>query len=67
MNIHIYEIVSYLLICGINDDYIISLLKSNSKNIIMNELFYLDAVVCDEGDGPTSPLGPGGPCGPGGP
>jgi hypothetical protein len=71
MNIHIYEIIGYLLICNVKEEEIIDLLKNNIQNklsnIIMNKLFYLDDVVCCVDDGPTSPLGPGGPGGPGGP
>jgi len=69
MNIHIYEIIGYLLICNLKDEDIVDLLKNNIQkkisNIIMNKYFYLDCVVC--GDEPASPLGPGGPRGPGGP
>jgi hypothetical protein len=67
MNIHIYEIICYLLICNINDDDISDLLKSNIKNIVMNSIFYLEDASLTGADGPVSPLGPGGPRGPCGP
>jgi|688.fasta_scaffold36906_6 hypothetical protein len=63
MNINIYEIVCYLLICNIDEDIIINLLKKNIKQIVMNKILYLDTVIADT----DSPLGPGGPRGPTGP